>query len=57
MSDAARDVTEVYRVAEKAAEQFNPGQQVDIVRLMRSAFMHGYAQALLDRQQDQPSGE
>jgi hypothetical protein len=42
------DVTAEYDAAEKAAEQFNPGEQPDIGDLMRSAYIHGYAQALID---------
>jgi hypothetical protein len=49
MSDEVRNVTLEYAVAEQAAEQFNPGEQVDIAKLMRSAYMHGYADALLGR--------
>lgn len=46
------DVTVEYRLAERAAEGFNPGEQVDIAKLMRSAFVHGYAQALISLRGD-----
>lgn len=49
MSGETRDVTLEYQVAEMAASQFNPGEQPDIVKLMRSAYMHGYADALLGK--------
>ena len=42
------DVTKAYRTAEKAAKEFYPGQQPDIEALMKSAYIHGYAQALID---------
>lgn len=42
-------VTAQYRAAESAAKKFNPGEQPDIAALMRAAFTHGYAQALIDR--------
>lgn len=48
MSAETRDVTAEYRMAEHKAAQFNPGEQVDIARLMKSAFMHGYARCLLE---------
>ncbi len=49
-----RDVTAEYARASKAAADFNPGEQPDIRDLMVAAFMHGYAQALID---SAPSGE
>jgi hypothetical protein len=48
MNDKTRDVTQIYRMAECAAAEFNPGEQPDLVHLMRTAYMHGYAQALKD---------
>ena len=42
------DVTDEYAKAAAAAKRFNPGEQVDIAKLMRAAFKHGYAQALID---------
>lgn len=44
----SRNVTREYRLAEQAAITFDPGQQVDIAKLMKAAFIHGYATALLD---------
>lgn len=49
MSKETSDVTLEYQVAEMAASQFNPGEQPDIAKLMRSAYMHGYADALLGK--------
>lgn len=49
MSDKIRDVTAEYNLARQAAAHFNPGTQPNIGELMRSAFAHGYAQALIDR--------
>jgi hypothetical protein len=43
-----RDVSAEYAKANLAVKSFNPGEQVDIAKLMRSAFVHGYAQALID---------
>lgn len=51
-SKSTKDVTREYRIAVAAAERFNPGEQPDIAKLMRSAFVHGYAQALIDSQSD-----
>lgn len=48
MDKPVRDVTKEYEEAEAAAANFNPGEQPDIAALMRSAFVHGYAQALID---------
>lgn len=48
MSDGTRDVTEEYRIAELASLEFDPGKQPDIGRLMRQAFVRGYATALID---------
>ena len=48
MAEKCRDVTKEYEEAEAAAENFDPGDQPDIAALMRSAFIHGYAQALID---------
>ena len=42
------DVSVAYRTAEKAVKQFDPGDQVDIEALMKAAYVHGYAQALMD---------
>ena len=42
-----RDVTAEYDTARAAADKFNPGEQPDIAKLMRSAYLHGYADALL----------
>ena len=47
MAKASRDVTAEYAMARAAADKFNPGEQPDIDKLMRSAYMHGYADALL----------
>ena len=47
-----RDVTAEYARASKASGDFNPGEQPDIRELMKAAFIHGYAQALLDSQSD-----
>ena len=47
MSDVTRDVTAEYAEARKAAAKFDPGGQPDISGLMKSAYMHGYADALL----------
>lgn len=43
----SRNVTHEYRLAEQAAKDFNPGEQPDIGKLMRAAYTHGYAAALL----------
>lgn len=48
MSNETQDVTYQYRLAERAAKAFNPGEQPDIGKLMQSAYTHGYAQALID---------
>lgn len=49
MSEEVLDVTEQYRLAIEAAEKkYNPGDYPEIPKLMRSAYMHGYAQALID---------
>jgi hypothetical protein len=51
------DVGEQYRLAEVAVGRYNPGAQPDIAGLMRSAFIHGYAQALIDQRKDmEPPG-
>jgi hypothetical protein len=42
------DVTAEYARASRAVEDFNPGEQPDIKELMRAAYIHGYAQALID---------
>ena len=42
------DVSVAYRTAEKAVKQFDPGNQVDIEASMKAAYVHGYAQALID---------
>ena len=47
MSEEVFDVTAEYEEAKKAAEAFNPGKQPDIAALMRAAYTHGYADALL----------
>ena len=44
-----RNVDEEYRLARDAALKFDPGEQPDFRRLMRAAYTHGYAQALIDR--------
>ncbi len=46
------DVGEQYRLAEAAVGRYSPGAQPDIAGLMRSAFIHGYAQALIDQRKD-----
>jgi hypothetical protein len=48
MEKPTRDVTAEYAKAQIAVKSFNPGEQADIGKLMRSAFVHGYAQALID---------
>ena len=48
MSDQVSDVTRPYLAAARAAEKYKPGDQSDIAALMKSAFVHGYAQALMD---------
>lgn len=50
MNKESRDVTREYRLAKKAAEHFNPGEQPDIAKLMLSAYTHGYAEALLSNE-------
>lgn len=49
MLKVTRDVTREYEQAKIAAEKFNPGEQANIGALMRAAYTHGYAQALIDR--------
>ena len=49
MSKKVRDISAEYVEAEHAALKFNPGEQPDIASLMRYAFTHGYAQALVDQ--------
>ena len=48
MIDVTRDVTAEYAKARKAADEFDTGWQPDITHLMRTAYMHGYAQALIE---------
>jgi hypothetical protein len=48
MAEQSRDVTAEYLEAECAAANYDPGEQPDIAAMMRSAFIHGYAQALID---------
>lgn len=48
MAEWSIDVTQQYRKAAEAAQMFSPGKQPDIAELMKAAFIHGYAQALLD---------
>ncbi len=55
MADKTIDVTLEYRIAELAAREFNPGEQPDIVKLMRAAYMHGYADALLAKKLNRPA--
>lgn len=50
MSEATRDVTAEYDEAEAASKLWVMGEQPDIEKLMRSAYMHGYAAALLKPQ-------
>ncbi len=42
------DVSVAYERAEKAVKDFNPGKQSNIEDLMKAAYIHGYAQALID---------
>lgn len=49
MSEQTRDVTSEYQAASAAVAKYDPGAQPNIADHMRSAFVHGYAQALLDR--------
>lgn len=51
MSEQIVNVTAEYIAANIAAEKFNPGEQPDIAALMRAAYKHGYAQALIDLKQ------
>ena len=48
ISDKEIDVTEEAQVAENAVLLFNPGEQPDIGKLMKAAYVHGYRQAMLD---------
>lgn len=48
MSEETRAVTLEYERALHAATFYNPGEQPDIAELMRSAYVHGYARALID---------
>jgi hypothetical protein len=50
MSGVTRDVTREYELARAKAEVFDPGAQPDIAGLMKAAYTHGYARALLDMQ-------
>ena len=52
-----RDVTLEYEIAKRAAQRYEPGWQPDLKDLMRSAYMHGYAQALLDRRDRAAEGK
>lgn len=54
MSDVTRDVTAEYAKARRAADEFDTGWQPDIAHLMRTAYMHGYAQALIEQQDKRP---
>lgn len=42
------DVSVAYKKAEKAVKNFDPGSQSNIEALMKAAYVHGYAQALID---------
>ena len=48
MSEEQFDVERQYEQAEIAVKDYNPGIQPDIGKLMRSAYIHGYARALID---------
>lgn len=49
MSNKVRDVTREYQLAEQAAADFNPGLLPDLEVLVKAAFVHGYAAALIGR--------
>lgn len=48
MSNEVFNVDRQYEQAEIAMKDYNPGIQPDIGKLMRSAYLHGYARALID---------
>lgn len=50
MSEEARNVSNEYRLADKAAEQVDFAKEYpvqDVTRLIRAAWIHGYVAALL----------
>lgn len=48
MSEETRDVSDIYLASAKVAQSYDPGEQPDISKLMRSAFMHGHASASME---------
>jgi len=55
MSNDVVNVDRQYEQAEIAMRDYNPGSQPDIAKLMRSAYLHGYARALIDFPHGLPS--